>query len=388
MPKQPSSIPVSESLPGNRLIWDLPVRIFHWSLALLFFVAWFSSEGDRWLDIHIFSGYAILGLILFRVLWGFVGTHYARFNSFWYSFDAAKRYAINALQGHPERYIGHNPAGSWAIYLMLAGLSAVVISGFFVFGAEEGHGPAGDLVSYWLGWLARNIHDTVASIMMALVAVHVTGVFIESYHLKEKLLLSMINGRKKTSDDLPEVPAKNAVALVLVAVLLAYVFSAGVGLIPGKEAFESQFTGQPLPMLDAWQEECGACHMAYHPSLLPARSWEKLLQQQHQHFEEDLLLEPDMVQEMLSYAKANAAEMGVTEPARKIINWGDPALTPVRITETRYWLHKHEEIEDRIWQQSNVKGKAQCDSCHSDAKQGWFEDSKMEIPPQPASKGE
>jgi cytochrome b len=363
-----------------RTVWDLPLRVFHWAMATLFFVAWFTAEGDRWLDIHIFAGYAIGGLIVFRVVWGRVGTHYARFGQFSYSFTEAKNYAFAVLQGKSRRYVGHNPAGSWAIFLLLLGVFLVVISGFFVFGGEEGHGPAGPLASDVVGWLAKNTHNLVASAMMLLVVIHIAGVIVESYQHKEKLVLSMINGRKPVPENSPHVAPHTGLALILVAILAIYFLSAGVGLVPGKAAFESQFTGKPLVMLDAWQEECGACHLAYHPTLLPARSWSQLMQQQADHFGEDLLLDDELLSQLSDYANANAAETGVTEPARKIIDWNKPELTPLRITETRYWRQKHNEIADEIWQQSNINGKGQCDACHSDAAQGWFEDSKMTIP--------
>ncbi len=369
-----------EPEPQSKMVWDLPVRIFHWSLVALFFTAWFTGEGDRWLNIHIFAGYAILALIVFRVVWGFNGTHYARFKQFSYSFSEAKDYALNAIKGRPERYIGHNPAGSWAVYLLLLGIFLVVTSGFFVFGGEEGHGPAGLLASDLLGWLAKNIHNGIATAMMALVAVHVAGVIFESYHLKEKLVLSMINGRKLVSEKIPEVSQRKGVAITLVTILLLYMLSAGIGLIPGKEVFESQFTGQPLATLDAWEEECANCHLAYHPSLLPERSWAALLKNQNDHFGEDLMIDSDVIRELTDFAIANSAEHGATEAARKIMDRENPDMTPLRITETRYWIRKHHEIEDKVWQQSNVNGKAQCDACHSDAVQGWFEDSKMTIP--------
>ena len=367
----------------QQLVWDLPLRVFHWSLAGLFFIAWFTAEGDQWLDIHIFAGYAIAGLIVLRFVWGFTGSYYARFAQFSYSFSEARDYALDVLKGHARRYVGHNPAGSWAVFLLLIGMFLVVISGFFVFGGEEGHGPVSTLESDLVGFLARSIHDVLATAMMALVIVHVAGVMIESYQHKEKLVLSMLNGRKLVPDHSPVVTSHTGLAIGLVILLMVYFLSAGVGLVPGKEAFESQFSGEPLPMLDAWQEECGACHMAYHPSLLPARSWTALLQQQSDHFSEDLLLDDALLQQLMGYAQSNSAEQGMTEPARKIMAWNKPELTPLRITQTRYWRRKHIEIADEVWQQSNVNGKAQCNACHSDAEQGWFEDSKMAIPSMP-----
>ncbi|HKI70134.1 MAG TPA: cytochrome b/b6 domain-containing protein, partial [Verrucomicrobiae bacterium] len=336
------------------------------------------------------AGYAILGLILFRVLWGFFGTHFARFRNFSYSLSQGKEYAIRTISGQAARHVGHNPAGSWAIYLLLTGIFLTVISGFFVFGGEEGHGPAGYLSSDLLGWLAKNIHNGLASLMVAIIAIHVAGVLFESHQLKEKLILSMITGRKQVPEGTADVSPRKGVAAVLVLLLLAFFLSAGIGLIPGKEAFESQFTGQALPMSATWQTECGACHMAYHPTLLASRSWQKLLNQQHQHFGEDLYLAGATLADLRNYATANSADHGMTEPARKIMGSMDASETPLRITETRYWRRKHDEIAPEVWQQGNVNGKGQCNACHSDAEQGWFEDSRMKIPgpndtPMPAS---
>ncbi len=362
-------------------VWDLPVRVFHWSLVTLFIVAWLSSDaGDRWLDIHVFAGYAISGLILFRLFWGFFGTWYARFSQFSYSPMQAWRYALSVLKGHPKNYVGHNPAGSWAVYLLLSGLFLVVISGFFVFGAEEGHGITQSLFADVIGWLARNAHKLLAWSMLVIVLIHITGVFVESYLLKENLVLSMINGCKHLGQRLPNVPDRKLVAVLLIIALLVYFFSAGIGLIPGKHAFESQFTGKHLAQSAAWQEECGDCHLAYYPGLLPARSWQKLLQQQHQHFGEDLYLEQDTVDELRKYAMANAAEQGATEASRKIMRSIRADQTPLRITDTAYWKSKHTGIDAAVWKQANVNGKAQCNACHSDAEKGWFEDSKMAIP--------
>ncbi|MGD2172228.1 MAG: cytochrome b/b6 domain-containing protein [Gammaproteobacteria bacterium] len=367
----------------SKLVWDLPVRIFHWSLVILLVAAWFTGEGDRWLDIHVFAGYAILGLILFRVLWGFRGTHYARFRQFSYSLARGREYLLDTLQGKATTYVGHNPAGSWAIYLLLGGVFLTAVSGFFVFGAEEGHGPAGPLASGLLGWLAKNIHNGLAWLLLAVAAVHIGGVVFESFRLGEKLIPGMITGRKQVPAGTPGVPARKGVAVALLLLLGGYFLSAGIGLVPGKEAFREQFTGEPLAMSETWQEECGACHLAYNPVLLPSRSWRELLNQQHDHFGEDLYLADSTLQELRDYATANSADRGITEASRKITASLNPAETPLRITDTRYWRYKHENIAPAIWQQSNVNGKAQCSACHSDAAEGWFEDARMKIPALP-----
>ncbi len=93
-------------------VWDLPTRLFHWLLAGSFAVAWVTHEHDRYLDIHVFAGYLFLGLLLFRLAWGFTGGRYARFRAFRYRWSAAWDYLLMALRGRAQRHLGHNPAGS------------------------------------------------------------------------------------------------------------------------------------------------------------------------------------------------------------------------------------------------------------------------------------
>ncbi|MCW8923014.1 MAG: cytochrome b/b6 domain-containing protein, partial [Gammaproteobacteria bacterium] len=90
-------------------VWDLPVRIFHWSLASTFFIAYLTEED--WLDIHVLAGYTILGLVVFRLFWGFIGSRHALFNDFVRPPRVVLAYLKDMAACHPKRYIGHNPAG-------------------------------------------------------------------------------------------------------------------------------------------------------------------------------------------------------------------------------------------------------------------------------------
>src|SRR3989304_271504 len=129
------------------LVWDVPTRLFHWLLAISFAAAWLPSEDDRQLSVHTFFGYLMLGLIGFRLIWGVAGGHYARFTSFLYSPTSGLAYLRQALSGSGASYLGHNPAGSQAVYLLLALGLAVCISGLFTQGGEEQQGAAAGLVS-------------------------------------------------------------------------------------------------------------------------------------------------------------------------------------------------------------------------------------------------
>ena len=102
------------------LIWDLPTRVFHWSLAISFALAWLTAESDAWLTLHVFCGYLMFALVVFRLLWGMVGSHFSRFANFWFAPSQVLAYLNQLRRGQAPRHIGHNPAGSLAIYLLLA----------------------------------------------------------------------------------------------------------------------------------------------------------------------------------------------------------------------------------------------------------------------------
>jgi cytochrome b len=101
------------------LIWDLPVRVFHWALAVSFAGAYWLSETERLRDIHVMFGYTVLGLLAFRLVWGFVGTRYARFRSFLFSPRETVDYVRSLFRRSDRRFLGHNPAGSFAIWAIL-----------------------------------------------------------------------------------------------------------------------------------------------------------------------------------------------------------------------------------------------------------------------------
>ena len=165
------------------LVWDLPLRVFHWLLAASFAGAFLTGESERYRDLHVALGYMIGGLLAFRLLWAFAGTRYARLSSFTFGPAAVLRYLRSLPTGKPLHYVGHNPAGSWAIYaLVLLGV-AVGVSGYGVHAGAGGH------------WL-EELHEGLANAMLALVIVHVAGVVVGSVLHRENLALAMLTGYK------------------------------------------------------------------------------------------------------------------------------------------------------------------------------------------------
>jgi len=103
-----------ESAASWVIVWDLPVRLFHWLLALSFAVAWLTQGDDRYLDVHVFAGYLMSGLLAFRLAWGVLGNRYARFRAFAFPWRDVRDYLLGILSGQAPRYLSHNPAGGWA----------------------------------------------------------------------------------------------------------------------------------------------------------------------------------------------------------------------------------------------------------------------------------
>jgi cytochrome b len=166
------------------LVWDAPTRVFHWLLALSFVGAYATGDSERWRDIHVALGYTMSGLIGFRVLWGLVGTRHARFESFAYGPGRILRYLLSILRGKPEHYPGHNPAGSLAVYLLLACGVTVVMSGLAAYNEIGGE------------WL-EELHEATSHAMLALVLIHIAGVVASSVLHRENLVRAMVTGMKQ-----------------------------------------------------------------------------------------------------------------------------------------------------------------------------------------------
>jgi len=165
------------------LVWDIPTRLFHWLLAGSFVGAFLTAESEYFRDLHVLFGYTLLGLIGFRLLWGIVGTRYARFTSFALRPTQLTAYLKSLFRRPPQHYIGHNPAGSWVIVgLLVLGL----LSGL------TGYATYNELGGEWL----EELHEGTANAMLALVGVHVLGVLVSSLLHHENLVRAMITGYK------------------------------------------------------------------------------------------------------------------------------------------------------------------------------------------------
>ena len=165
------------------LVWDLPVRLFHWLLVATFAGAFLTAESERVRDIHVALGYTFAGLLAFRIVWGLVGSRYARFASFAFGPRAVVAYLKSLLERRPEHHVGHNPAGAWAIFALIAGGIAVGVTGHMAYADAGGR------------WL-QELHEGAANALLALAIVHVAGVVIGSLLHRENLVAAMVTGYK------------------------------------------------------------------------------------------------------------------------------------------------------------------------------------------------
>jgi cytochrome b len=361
-------------------IWDLPTRMFHWLFAIACIVAWFTGDDARYTDLHTFTGYTALALLGFRLLWGMVGGRYARFTQFVRGPAAVVAHLRELVHPPRQHHLGHNPAGGWAVVVLLTLVGLLGLSGIAVLGGEEGFGPLAGWLSIGQGVAIHAWHEALAWVLLGMVALHLGGVALESLLQRENLPRAMITGNKAGTSGQAEPHNAPLPALAILGGLFLFALLSLKPYLSGSEDNPYQpFALAPLVQDPLWQESCGECHIAYHPSVLPQRSWERLLAEQGDHFDEALGLSGEDVTALLTYARANSAEQVEREHAWRMRHSLEATETPLRITETRYWKQTHTEIDDAVWRQENVNGRLNCATCHRDAEQGGFNNGAMSI---------
>ena len=210
-----------QDLPA-RLVWDLPVRLFHWCLAAPAAAAWASAEAG-WMEFHFYVGYAIATLLLFRVAWGLFGPRYARFSSFVTGPRRVVDYLRGWLDGSAREPAGHTPAGGWMIVALLVLLLLQVASGMLNSHDGLDAGPWYWAASESLREIAEDTHETVFNVLLAAAAAHIVAVLLYLVRPGINLVAAMFSGRKRTTE--PGIPGSRLpLALVLLAAAAAGVW--------------------------------------------------------------------------------------------------------------------------------------------------------------------
>lgn len=225
--------------------WDLPIRLFHWTLVALLIFAWVSYRyaedfEDFLLKMHRWNGLAILTLLVWRVLWGFAGSSTARFANFVKGPKAAVGYGRDLVIGRPRRYLGHNPLGAAMVIVMLAVVMAQTLLGLFT--VEHNGltaGPLYRLVSEATRKWASYWHDVnFWNVLLPLIGLHLAANLFYAFVKREPLVPAMITGRKPTEtyEDAPqaELPARPMLRAAVLLALAALIVLGSIRLLAGR----------------------------------------------------------------------------------------------------------------------------------------------------------
>lgn len=184
-------------------VWDVPVRLFHWTLVVLIATSYFSGRaGGDWMKLHFWSGYAILTLLLFRIVWGFVGSTTARFSDFVKGPSAAFHHLAELAGADRPRDAGHNPLGGAMVVVLIFAVLAQATAGLFAADTDMGtvNGPLTKLVSDKFIDKATAFHEFWINVLLVLAGVHVLAAIVYLVWKRQNLIGAMIHGHKPIDD--------------------------------------------------------------------------------------------------------------------------------------------------------------------------------------------
>ncbi|MDT8448275.1 MAG: cytochrome b/b6 domain-containing protein [bacterium] len=368
-------------------VWDLPTRVFHWLLALCVGGAFLSSLNESALTLHIYFGEFVLGLVVFRLGYGFVGNYYARYESFLRAPSVAANYCSRLFRLKPPKILEHNPLASYVFGLMVVFSGLAALTGLLVLGGQERIGLLAGVLSHAQGYLADQWHQYLAYSLLGLIALHLAGAATDSYLHRENLVKAIfVDGKKHPPEDylaLPEEDLKPRCQAK--AYTLAVTFATLAFVVFWPTDFRTAETKKGLDHdkdkeMQFYTFECGACHFAFPPNLLPQRSWEEMVANLEDHFGDDASLDEEGTVRLRNYLLAGAAERSDSEAAYYLTRKIGPTQKPQRITELPYWDFRHQEISEETFKTAPIRNRINCIACHRLALFGSFEDAHIEVP--------
>ena len=178
-------------------VWDIPVRLFHWSLATSILMSFITAQiGGNAMEWHKRIGYFVIGLILFRVVWGFVGSYHARFKNFVYAPATVINYAKNLFKKDSAHYVGHNPMGGLSVVALIASVGLQTVTGLFSNDDILLEGPYASMVSKAFSDQMTRLHQLNSDLILILVGLHLSAIVFYAMFKKEQLIEAMLTGKK------------------------------------------------------------------------------------------------------------------------------------------------------------------------------------------------
>ncbi len=348
-------------------IWSFGARFSHIALIFSFIISYILSEFDSLLYFHAAFGVVFGVAVIFRIVWGFIGTKHSKFSDF--KFHGLMAY-FHPFFGKKEKFIGHNPASSIAIIIMLSLGFVCAVSGLMLYAIDKNSGIFAFLYdSYSELKFVKSIHEVSANVLLYTVLIHTCGALIDKFIHKNDALDSMITGYKLTQNDQSVKPnyIQKVFCFVWILAILStffYIFNTN-NFILRSHAISVDYRSQNA----LFAKECGSCHMIYPPFLLPKKSWEIMMGGLENHFGTDASIDDDTNKNILNFLVANSAQTRGDKTAFNILKYAKNDQN-IAITQNEYWIKKHRKIDEKVFLRKDVKSKANCVACHKKIENG------------------
>ena len=363
-------------------VWNWSARIIHWMMAISFTTAFITSSYEELLPDHVALGFIFGMIILYRIIWGFIGPRYAKFKNFMLKPSQFIFYFKEKIRNRWRKIpAGHNPASSWyTVWAMIMG-TIIVISGLFLYGIQEAKGILSylnDDYTQYIGILSI-VHEYASYIFLAWVVIHITGVLVEQFWHKTHMVFAMITGYKRTEGEDTTVSIPRTIfsfTFIFIGIFIyLFVVSSNYNFLTTQK-----FTNVDYEEIHpVYHSECGDCHKTYPPYMLPAESWRKIMKTLDNHRGEEITeanISKIQQESILEFLINNSAETTTRESAVKMMNsLGE--LRPKAITKTPYWRETHKDIPRYIYKTKEIKDKSNCFACHKDFEYGNLDDMNI-----------
>lgn len=371
--------------PGKVFVWPIGTRIIHWMIAISFTTALYTSFHEEQLHSHVALGFIFGIMLIYRIIWGFIGPRYATFNTFKLSFSELKYYFVEKVQNRWRKIPpGHNPASSWYTILVLFIGFIIIVSGLLLYGVQEAKGLFRFLNEGYYPYMdiLFVIHQYASYFLAAWAVIHICGVLVEQFYHKTNMVFAMVSGYKKsTGEDTKVKPILSFFAYSMIA------FAAGIYFFIISSDYNfltlNKFTRVDYKAEHpVFAQECGDCHKIYPPFLLPEKSWKRIIDDLDNHFGEKITeanISKSQQASIRDFLYANSAEHSTREASVKIMHsLGE--RRPKAITKTPYWRETHSHIPASAFKIKEVKDKSNCIACHKNFDQGILDDMDILYP--------
>jgi len=371
---------------GKVYVWNWSARIIHWMIAISFSGAFFTSFCEKELHSHIALGFIFGIMILYRIIWGFIGPKYAQFRHFMLKPSDFIFYFKEKVQNRWRKIpAGHNPASSWyTVWAMVMG-TVIVVSGLLLYGIQEAKGVLSylnDTYTPYIGIL-DTVHQFASYIFVTWVVIHITGVLVEQFWHKTHMVFAMITGYKKTEGEDTTVSKPLTVfsfSFIIIGVLTyLFIVSSNYNFLTTQKFIDVDYE----EIHPVYHNECGGatgkCHKTYPPYILPAKSWKKIISSLDNHRGIKITeanISKSQQNSILKFLLANSAESSTREASVKMMN-SLGRRRPKAITKTPYWRETHKNIPRAVYKTKEVKDKSNCFACHKDFEYGNLDDMNI-----------